>query len=184
MPDERYAKLPALRDSAAKHTDNNKYKHNHREFGRPSKYNEAVVSEICARLADGEPLIKICSSPHLPSRKVVIEWLAEGRADFRDRYARAREAQADLLAEQIVTIADDDYRDENGVLDGVAVQQARLRVDARKWITSKIMPKRYGDRVEVSGDPDRPLVQISRIEIVAVEPGALPPPPKVIDHED
>jgi len=64
---------------------------------------------------------------------------------FANQYARAREAQTEALAEQIIPIADDATEED--------AQVARLRVDVRKWIASKILPKKYGDKVqnEISG---------------------------------
>ena len=60
-----------------------------------------------------------------------------------------------ILAEQILEISDDvssDYTElEDGrkVIDHEAIQRSRLRVDTRKWLASKLYPKRYGDRVDV-----------------------------------
>jgi hypothetical protein len=47
------------------------------------------------------------------------------------------------------------------------VQKQRLQVDTRKWLLSKLAPKKFGDKIEVSGDPANPLVQ--RIERVVVK---------------
>jgi hypothetical protein len=49
----------------------------------------------------------------------------------------------------------------------VDVQRARLQVDTRKWLLSKLAPKKYGERLELTGDPDRPLA-IQKIERVVV----------------
>jgi hypothetical protein len=73
------------------------------------------------------------------------------------------------MADELIEIADADCT-VDGKPDNALVQQARLRVDTRKWILSKMLPKRYGDRVttEVTGDPNAPL--LTRIELVAVSP--------------
>ena len=95
-----------------------------------------------------------------------MRWLAEeGEAGdrLRDQYARAREIQAEVIAEQILTIADEECtmvkadkhgsQDDDGmgqtevVFDSTAVQRNRLRVDARKWLLSKMVPKKYGDKL-------------------------------------
>lgn len=62
--------------------------------------------------------------------------------EFMEQYARAREIQAEILAEDIISLAD------SAVEDGAAVAKARLQVDARKWYASKMAPKRYGDRIQ------------------------------------
>jgi hypothetical protein len=53
------------------------------------------------------------------------------------------------------------------------VQKQRLQVDSRKWLLSKMLPKVYGDKIELSGDASAPLIQ--RIELVAVRPKLTPP---------
>ena len=45
-------------------------------------------------------------------------------------------------------------------LDPVAVQRNKLRVDARKWVLSKLAPKKYGDKLELSGDKNAPLALV------------------------
>ena len=57
-------------------------------------------------------------------------------------YARAREERADLLAKEILEIADAPCKDT------VEVQHARNRIDTRKWLASKLAPRKYGDRAE------------------------------------
>ena len=78
------------------------------------------------------------------STDTVYRWMERSDVN-RARYVRAREDQADFLADQIIEIADT-CEDPN---------KARLQIDARKWTASKLRPKKYGDRidhrVEVSG---------------------------------
>ncbi|OZI26935.1 terminase [Bordetella genomosp. 9] len=92
----------------------------------------------------------------------VMRWLADN-AVFREQYARAREAQADKLAEEILSIADDGLNDTyvddegNKRTDHDVVARSRLRVDARKWLASKMAPKKYGDKIEHVGNPEEPI---------------------------
>lgn len=74
---------------------------------------------------------------------------------FTEQYTRAREAQAEFYADQIVDIAD-------GVLPArgdVDVQRDRLRVESRKWVAAKLLPKKYGDKItqEVTGKDGKPI---------------------------
>ena len=150
--------------------------------GRPSDYTQETADIICDRLADGESLRGICRDEHMPSKTSVFRWLAVNEA-FRDQYARAREAQADHLADEILEISDDgsnDWMERTGkdqepgwVLNGEHVQRSRLRVDSRKWFASKVAPKKYGEKVqqEVTGANGGP-VQVQRIERVIVDPKA------------
>jgi len=105
-------------------------------MGRPSSFTQEVADEICERLALGESLIKICECDHSPSFVTVFKWLRDFPAFLND-YARARETQAERMAEQILTIADSATSEDYNA--------ARLQVDSRKWLLSKIIPKKYGD---------------------------------------
>lgn len=79
-----------------------------RPNGRPSIFSTSVVSEICVRIAAGESLRRVCKTERMPAFCTVMRWLAEDEhKGFRDQYARARELQADLLADEVLEIADD-----------------------------------------------------------------------------
>jgi hypothetical protein len=126
-------------------------------------YSESVVDAICHRIGQGESLVKICKTPGLPSRSVFMGWLLQNKhPGLQDKYARAREAQADFYAEEIIEISDEESLttrhskpNEDGevavevVFDATAVARNRLRVDARKWYASKVAPKKYGEKQEV-----------------------------------
>lgn len=122
-------------------------------MGRPTKYTTKVADTICERLADGESLKRICSGDDMPSKATVFRWL-DAHKQFRDMYVRAREAQADSLADEIIDIADDGlndtYVDDEGRVrtDHEVIARSRLRVDARKWLAAKLRPRRYGERIE------------------------------------
>ena len=133
---------------------------------RQSSFTQEVADTICARLAGGESLRKICADEGMPGMSSVFRWLAdEKNAAFREQYARAREAQAETLAEEILEIADDGrqdtYVDENGNTrtDQEVIGRSRLRVDARKWLAAKMAPKKYGDKVqtELTGKDGGPI---------------------------
>lgn len=109
--------------------------------GRPSDYMPEVANDICALLMTGESLRSICKRHGMPAMSTVTLWLAK-HEEFSAQYARAREVQAEVLAEDIIMLAD------TAVEDGAAVAKARLQVDARKWYASKLAPKRYGERIQ------------------------------------
>lgn len=131
--------------------------------GRPSAFTNKLADAICNRLADGESLRTICTADDMPDRATVFRWLADERyAAFRDQYARAREAQADAVFDDILDIADDGTNDwmerknadgENigWMENGEALRRSQLRVEARKWVAGKLRPKKYGDKIEVDG---------------------------------
>lgn len=140
--------------------------------GRPSDYTAVIADEICTRLANGESLRAICNSERddfMPAMGTVFRWLADPvNASFREQYAMAREVQAETMADEIVSIADGSGMalDERVAL----ATRDRLRVDSRKWVASKLLPKKYGDKVtqEHTG-PDGGAITIQKIERVIVE---------------
>jgi hypothetical protein len=96
---------------------------------------------ICERIAQGTPLTVICADEGMPALGTVYRWI-ESDETFRDRYTRAREDQAETLADQIQRLADAVDHSDRG-----AVDKARLQIDARKWVAAKLKPKVYGDRI-------------------------------------
>lgn len=119
-------------------------------LGRPSDYTTEIADEICSRLASGESLRSICSKDRddfIPHIGTVLRWVVE-RPDFREQYEEARRIQAETHADLIVSIADGSEH-EGQETKAAMTQRDRLRVDARKWVASKLLPKRYGDKVEV-----------------------------------
>lgn len=126
-------------------------------MGRPSDFTPETASVICERLASGESLRAICADSAMPGKTTVFRWLSVNEP-FRDQYARARVLQLEHMAEEILEISDDGsrdtYEDENGNIrtDHDVVARSRLRVDTRKWLMSKLAPKKYGDKLEVSGE--------------------------------
>jgi len=106
----------------------------------PEKKTEAQ-NYICQQVALGRSLVSICKEPDTPAYSTVMEWRAEDEG-FAEKYARAREDQADFLAEEIIDIAD----------MATDANLSRLQIDARKWKAGKLKPKVYGDRLNLDGD--------------------------------
>ena len=118
-------------------------------------YDEAAATRICEEISSGRSLRSICADEGMPDKATVFRWLA-AHEGFRDQYARAREAQADAMLEDILEIADDglndSYTDENGHerTNQDVIARSRLRVDARKWAMSKMAPKKYGEKLDLT----------------------------------
>lgn len=123
-------------------------------------YSEEIADRICDALADARSLRSICCETDMPSQSTVFRWLADERyANFRERYARAREAQADAIFDEILDIADDGSNDwmerrrDDGSVDEVLnhehVQRSKLRIEARRWMAGKLRPKVYGDKIDI-----------------------------------
>jgi hypothetical protein len=134
--------------------------------GRPTKYSIELASHICELIADGHPLRRITKMEGMPTAATVYVWLQQHK-EFTDMYTRAREDQADALADEIVAIADEQPElvqvyDKDGKLVEVKIDSALLtwqrnRMDARKWTAAKLKPRKYGERQILAGDADNPL---------------------------
>lgn len=117
-------------------------------MGLPSEFTQEIADVICERIADGESLRKICSEPSMPNKATVFRWLAQFPT-FSDQYARCREEQAETHADGLVDISDErPPLDQFGKVDPGYVAAMRLRIDTRKWVASKLKPKKYGERVQ------------------------------------
>lgn len=150
-PTKKANKKPAVQAS--------KSKPKKRPVGRPRAYNEEVATKILSYLAIGESMRTVCKRPGMPAMSTVFKWLRE-YPEFTEQYARAKEEAADVLIEDILDIADDgtnDFvpkRNKDGEIVGLmvdkeAIQRSRVRIDTRKWLASKLKPKKYGDRIAV-----------------------------------
>lgn len=134
--------------------------------GRPTDYNEELALKICEALASSAiGLRKLCDSrDDFPDVATVRKWVVRHEW-FGDQYMKALANRAMWLAEEIEEIADDSkkdtYIDDNGnkKVDSEVVARSRLRVDTRKWIASKLLPKIYGDKNQDSKEVQTTLMQ-------------------------
>ena len=132
------------------------------KIGRPTKYTKVLSEQVCAMLAQGQSMRTVCKNSKMPSMQTIFTWLRK-YPDFLEQYERAKLESADALTDEMIDIADEEAMSDL-VIDGVpvldpntgnpykiltsaGVQHARLRVDTRKWIASKLKPKKYGDKV-------------------------------------
>lgn len=115
-------------------------------------YPPEIRGVILERIANGESLRSIGRSEGMPPAATVCRWLSEDPA-FREQYARAREAQADALFDDILAIADDPDEDP---------RRSKLRIDARMWAASKLKPKVYGDKIETTHEVGDSVKEIVR----------------------
>ena len=121
------------------------------------EYSDELGAAICRAVSiSTDSLEQICAkNDGFPNPATVYAWRID-RPSFGEMYARAKGAQADLLAAEVLSIADDSSRDtiidpDTGQprCDHEWVHRSKLKIDARKWIASKLMPKVYGDRQQV-----------------------------------
>lgn len=152
-------------------------------MGRNSDYSEEIAELICAEIASSDKSLRyICESREdFPGYSTVWIWLARNPT-FQDLYARAKELQAEVIAEGMLDIADTPQEGERRKITQSAVkispkegepaiqsapeveimtadmiEHRKLRIETRKWLLAKLKPKKYGDKIEHSTDPTAPF---------------------------
>jgi hypothetical protein len=125
-----------------------------------------LIVLVLSGMRNGLSAFKACEAAGL-SQSTFNLWVNED-AELAAEYARAREDLIERIANEVIELSDADVgMQPDGKKDWAAVQKHKLQVDTRKWLLSKLAPKKYGEKIEVSGDPANPLVQ--RIERVIVK---------------
>jgi hypothetical protein len=153
-----------------------------KKVGRPTKYNSALASEICIRMAAGESVRKICRDANMPCFRTVMAWVHDKNHvacsdGFPEQYQAAMQSMAQNMFDELLEIADDDAHE---------TQRSRLRVDTRKWYLSKCLPKVFGDKLNLdhSGEigvrniPDDELdarLKANQAEMDQLQPDSNPP---------
>lgn len=132
--------------------------------GRPSSYTEEAGKKICDLRTKGKSLRKICKAKGMPSRPTVRRWLLDADNDiFRAQYAQACEIDAENMFDELVALSDE-------CKEGFQSQALKLRIDTRKWVLSKRLPKKYGDRIhqELTGANGGPIKEEIDLKTVVV----------------
>jgi hypothetical protein len=126
-----------------------------------------LIGLVLSGMRGGLSAFKACEAAGL-SQSTFNLWVNED-VELAAEYARAREDLIERIANEVLELSDADVgMQPDGKKDWAAVQKHRLQVDSRKWLLSKLAPKKFGDKLELTGDPDRPLA-IQKIERVVVK---------------
>lgn len=124
------------------------------EPGRPTIFTQQLADDICERLSCGQSLTAMCRDvDHLPGTTTVFNWLHR-RAEFREQYARARANWTEAKVEEMEQISLDSGGDwimtaKGPVYNREHVDRAKLRIDTLKWIVAKLLPKKWGDKMQL-----------------------------------
>jgi hypothetical protein len=122
--------------------------------GRPSNYSFELAQEICDKVASSSYGIKkLCRlNEHWPHPDTIYQWLMKHK-EFADLYAQAKRSQIEVLVDELVEIADDSTHDEafdhrgEIIPNNEFINRSRVRIDTRKWLASKLIPRVYGDKI-------------------------------------
>ncbi len=145
-------------------------------MGAKTTYTQEKADAICERLAKGESLESICRGEEMPAAPTVRRWILEDVEGFAALSARAYSLGYEALAEQCLIIADtplegvETTTKANGDTEekrGDMLQHRRLQIDTRMRLLGKWAPKRYGDKVQLGGDPDSPLKMDATVTVTS-----------------
>ncbi len=140
---------------------------------QPSVYSPELTKKICHAISTSEKGLHRLHKDldWFPAPGTILKWRTE-YPEFDIQYARAREEQHDLIAEQILEIIDNEEKDliEGKKPNSAKVQRDRNRIDARKWLLSKLQPKKYGDKIDITSDGKK------------INTGAFPVPAEVFNQ--
>lgn len=127
--------------------------------GKPSFYTQDIADEFCRRVASGRSKRDVTRDPDMPHDSAVIEWLNRDEA-FAVQYARACQDRADVIFDEMFEIADTpmigekiktDHEGKTETTTGDMIEHRRLQIDARKWALARMNPRKFGDKLDLSG---------------------------------
>lgn len=149
---------------------------------RGVEYSEDVAQRFLDLVQEGRTVSSICETePGMPNRRTITRWFTV-HPEFSKRFDKAQEMQADVYFDKVVDTAEG--RLDNEIMETMGPKVANespnskrhmilafreQRIRAYQYAAAKLKPRAYGDKqqMEVSGNPDRPITTVTRIELVA-----------------
>lgn len=129
---------------------------------KPERDKDAICQAVLQGMRDGLSAFKACQAAGVPQSTFNL-WV-DSDAKLSESYAHAREDLIERIANEVMELSDSEVPETgDGKRDWQAIQQRKLQVDSRKWLLSKLAPKKYGDRLELAGDKENPL-QVQTID--------------------
>lgn len=132
---------------------------------------DKIFNYVCSEIEKGRALRNVLKDDGMPSTSTFYEWLDNDDVKSK-QYARATSVRADIIFDDILSIADentnDTYINDNGieVVNNDVIQRSRLRIDSRKWVLSKLNPKKYGDKTDITSGGEKISSNDIKIEII------------------
>ncbi len=125
-----------------------------RPIGRPTIYTSDLAAKLCNEIAKGKSLRKVCLAEDMPDITTVFDWLRIHK-EFIQQYARATDERTEAHQELILDLGDEAIalsQELKGPQANAAVQAVKLKADNLKWVMSKMKPKKYGDKIDMTSD--------------------------------
>ena len=124
------------------------------------KDKDNIFEYVCQEIEKGKALRNVLKDENMPSTSTFYQWLDNDEVKAK-QYARATSVRADIIFDDILSIADentnDTYINDNGieVVNNDVIQRSRLRIDSRKWVLSKLNPKKFGDKTDITSGGEK-----------------------------
>lgn len=124
-------------------------------------YTPELAAKFCAKIADGGTLRSVCKQAGMPSKATVFRWLADN-TDFQKMYEAATDERTDVMIDEIVDIAD------NCKADADSIRKAKLRIHARVEQAQRMKPRKYGAKMQLTGDGGGPIQTASTLDVAGL----------------
>lgn len=121
-------------------------------------YTKELGERICELVENGTPLSRIAQIEGMPTAPTVYRWMRV-YPEFREEYERAKRTQLEMLAEEMLEIADDESQDRG---NSAKVNRDRVKIDTRKFLLERLLPDKYGNKTrnEISGPNGGPVASV------------------------
>ena len=139
------------------------------KVGRPSIYTQELADKICEQIALGNSIRKVCESDDMPGLSSIFKWIRENK-EFAQQYARATGERTEAQHEDLLELGDEAIKHAykaDPKAAGAVVQAVKLKADNLKWSMSKMVPKKYGDKLDMTTngkDLPIPLLDVSHYQ--------------------
>lgn len=129
-------------------------------------YTADLAAKFCAAIADGGTLRSVCKKAGMPSKATVFRWLGE-QVEFQKMYESATDERTDVMIDEIVDIAD------NCKTDADSIRKAKLRIHARVEQAQRMKPRKYGAKMQLTGDGGGPIQSKATLDVTTLSTTAL-----------
>lgn len=135
--------------------------------GRPSKYTKELADSVCEGISNGLSVRTVCLDEAMPSLTTVFKWLRE-LPEFAHQYARACEERTEAHNESLLEMGEEAIEKAQEVdpkASGAVVQAYKLKADNLKWSMSKMKPKKYGDKLDLTSAGEKlptPIISLEK----------------------
>lgn len=120
--------------------------------GRPTIYTQELADRICEEIALGKSIRTVCLAAEMPGLSSIFKWIRENK-EFSQQYAQATSERSECQHEDLLELGDEAIslaQSVNEKASGAVVQAVKLKADNMKWSMSKMKPKKYGDKIDMT----------------------------------